>query len=55
MMLIAVLYQLFLVVGYPILLGGLKMGDEVLEQSVLGDIFIGHGGNVKFISYVSHE
>ena len=30
------------------------MGDEVLCQSVLGDIFIGHGADGYFILYESH-
>ena len=43
LILIAVLYQLLLVIGDPILLVRFKMSDEVLGQSVLGTIFVGHG------------
>ena len=42
MMLIAVFHQLLLVIGDPILLGVFKMGDEVLDNSILRDIFFGH-------------
>ena len=33
MMPISFFYQILLVIGDPILLGGLKMGDEVVDQS----------------------
>ena len=49
MMLIDVLYQLLLWIGYPILLGGFKLGDEVLDQSGLGDIFFEHSMEENFI------
>ena len=55
MMLISVFYQLLLVIGDPILLSGFKMGDEVLDQLVLGAIFIGNGTDGDFILYDSHE
>ena len=42
MMLISVFYQLLLVIVDPILLGGLKMGDDVLDHLVLEAIFVGH-------------
>ena len=54
-MLISVLYQILLFVGYPILLGGFKLGDEVLDLSGLGAIFIGHGADGDFILDDSHE
>ena len=55
LMLIAVLYQILLVFGYTILLGGFKMGDEVLDQSGLGAIFVGHDADGDFILDDSHE
>ena len=55
LMIIAVLYQLLLVIGCPILLGGFKLGDEVLDQWGLGAIFIGHGMDGYFILYDSHN
>ena len=55
LMLIAVLYQLLLLIGVPILLGAFKMGDEVLDHSVMVAIFVGHGKYVDFILYDSHE
>ena len=54
-MLIAVFYQLLLVIGYPILLGGFKLGDEVLDQSGLGAIFLGHGADGDLILDNIHE
>ena len=36
-------------------LGGLKLGDEVLDMSGLGAIFIGHGADGYFIFDDSHE
>ena len=48
-MLFAVLYQLLMVIGDPILLGGFKMVNEVLDQLGLGAIFIGNGANGDFI------
>ena len=53
LMLIAVFYHLLLVFGYPILLGGLKVGDEVLDKLGLG--YVGHGGDVDFILDDIHE
>ena len=53
--LIAVSYQIILVIGDPILLGGFKLGDEVLDKSGLGDIFLGHGAYGYFILYGRHE
>ena len=41
-MLIAVLYQLLMVNGDPILQGGFKLDDEVLNKSGVGAIFIGN-------------
>ena len=55
MMLISVFYQLLLVIGDPILLGVLKMDDEVLDQSGLGAIFIGHSADGDFILDYSYE
>ena len=54
-MLIAVFYRLLLVIGYPILLGGFKIGDEVLAQSGLGATFAGHSEDGDFLLYESHE
>ena len=48
-MLIDVFYQILVVIGYPILLGGFKMGDEVLDQSGLGAIFFGNGAHGDLI------
>ena len=55
LMVIAVLYQILLVIGDPILLGGFKMDDEVFDQSVLGAIFLGNGADVDFILQKIHE
>ena len=49
MMLISFFCQLLLVIRYHILLGGLKMGDEVLYQSGMGAIFFGYGEDGDFI------
>ena len=54
-MLIDVFYQILVVIGYPILLGGFKMGDKVLDQSGLGAIFFGHGVDGDFILDHIHE
>ena len=55
LMLIAVFYQILLIIGDPILLVGFKMGDEVLGQSVLGSIFVGNGADGDFILDDRHE
>ena len=55
MILIAVFYQILLFIGYPILLGGFKLGDEVLDLTGLGVIFIGHGADGDFILNYRHE
>ena len=55
LMLIALFYQLLLIIRYFILLGGFKLGDEVLDLSVLGDIFIENGTDGKSIFDDSHE
>ena len=49
MILIAIFYQLLLVIGGPILLGGLKIGDEVLDKLGLGDLFVGKDADRVFI------
>ena len=54
MVLIAVQYHILLVIGDHILLGGFKLGDEVLDQSGLGAIFIGNGADGDFILDDSH-
>ena len=54
-MLIADFYQIILVIGYPILLGIFKLGDEVLDQLRLGAIFIGNGVDGGFILYEINE
>ena len=38
---IAIFYQLFIFIEYPILLGGFKLGDEILDLSGLGATFLG--------------
>ena len=55
LMLITIFYQLLLVIGDPIFLGGFKMGDEVLYQSGLGDVFSGHGAGGDLVLDDSHE
>ena len=54
MILIAVFYQLLLVIGFPILLDRLKMGDKVLDKLVLGTICIGHDKDGYLIFYNRH-
>ena len=54
-MLIYVFYQLRLFTVDPILLGGIKLGDEVLDLLGLGAIFIGHGADGEFILDDRHE
>ena len=54
-MLISIFYQIILVVRYLILLGGFKMGDELLYQSVLGDTFFGHSADGGFDLDYSHK
>ena len=53
-MLIPVFYQLFLFIGDPVLLGGFKLGDEVLYLSVPGAIFFGHVVDAEFILDEGH-
>ena len=53
-MLVSVLYQLLLVIVDRILLGRFKLGDEVLDQSGMGAIFLGHGADGDFILDDSH-
>ena len=55
LILIAVFYQILLVIGDPILLDGFKMGDEVLDQSGLQAIFVGNGVDGYFILDDRHE
>ena len=54
LMLFPVFCHLLLVIGDHILLGGFKLGDEVLDQSGLGAIFIGNGADGDFILDDSH-
>ena len=54
-MLIYVFYQILMVIGDPILFGGFKMSDEVLDQSGLGSIFVGNGEDRDFILNYRHE
>ena len=54
-MLIAVLYHLILFIGDPILLGELKLVDEVLDMSELEDIIIGSSADGDLILDDSHE
>ena len=49
MILIAIFYQLLLVIECPILLGGLKIGDKVHDKLGLGDIFVGKDTDRVFI------
>ena len=55
MILIDVFYQILLDFGDPILLDGLKMGDEVVDQLGLGSIFVGHGADEDFILDCKHK
>ena len=55
MITIAVFYHVLLFIGYPILLGGFKLVDEVLDMLVMGAIFIGNGTDGNFILDDSHE
>ena len=55
LILIAVFYQILLVIGDPILLDGFKMGDEVLDQSGLQAIFVGNGVDGYFILDDRHD
>ena len=50
-----VFYQILLVIGYLILLGEFKMGDDILDQSRLGAIFVGNGMDGDFILDYIHE
>ena len=43
LILISVFYQILLFIGYTILLGGLKLGYEVLDLLGREAIFFGHG------------
>ena len=52
---ITVLYHLLVIIGDPILFGGFKMDDEVLDQSGIGAIFVGNGEDVHFILYGIHQ
>ena len=54
-MLVSVLYQPLMVIGYPILLSGLKMGNDVLDQSGMRAISAGNGAGGDFILYDIHE
>ena len=55
LIMIAIFYQILLLIGYPIFLGGFKLGDEGLDLSGLGTIFFGHGADADFILDGSHE
>ena len=55
MMLIYILYQIILFIVYPILLGGFKLGDKLLDLSGLVAIFIGNGADGDLISYDRNE
>ena len=48
-MMIAVFYQLLLVIVYPIFLVGFKMGNKVLDQLGLGAIFFCKGADGDLI------
>ena len=55
MMLISTFFCLLLFIGDTILLFRFKLGDEVLDLSGLGAVFIGHSADGGFIFYYSHE
>ena len=52
---IAVFYQIILVIGDLILLGGFKLVDEFLDQLVLGAMFIGYVADGELILEYIHE
>ena len=52
---IDVFNHIILFTGYPILLCGFKMGDEVLDLLGLGAIFIGNGVDGEFILGYNNE
>ena len=54
-MIIEFFYQLLLVIVDPILLGGFKIGERVLDKSGLGDILVGQGADGDLILYNRHE
>ena len=49
LMTISVFYQLLLFLGYPILLGGFKLGDEVPDLSVVEAKYYGCRADGDFI------
>ena len=49
MMLIDILYQLIQTLGYTILLGGYKLGDEVLDLSGVDTKYSGCRADAEFI------
>ena len=55
LVLIYVFYQLLMFIVDPILLGVFKLGDDILDLSGMGAIFIGHGTDGDFILDDSHE
>ena len=55
MILVAVLYQFFLFIGDPILLGGFKLGDDTLALSGVGAKYFGRGEDADFILDDGHE
>ena len=55
LIMITFFYQILLVVGDPILLGGFKMVYEILDQLVLVSISVGHGVYGDFILDNIHE
>ena len=48
-MTISIFYQLLLFLGYPILLGGFKLGDEVPDLSVVEAKYYGCRADGDFI------
>ena len=55
MMMIAVFNKIHIFLGYSILLGGFKLGDEVLDISVVGAQYYGYRADGDFILGDSHE
>ena len=54
-MTISFFYHILLFIGDPILLGGFKIGYEVLDMSVLGGICFGNSADADFIFYGIYE
>ena len=55
MMLVSIFYQILMFIGYPILLGGFKLGDDTLALSGVGAKYFGRGEDADFILDDGHE